>query len=210
VSRLGRAVGCGLVGFSMMAGCAQLGSGGGSTGASSDGASLVRRTQSLLDDLGYDAGPADGVMGARTTNAVRAFQSAKNLEPDGRITPSLLHNLQLSETAKSEPDTQPGPPAVSVTSEPAAGSPKIPQGDDRRLVPGDHVSIRISDPKGGDVQRDLTIAPDGNLALPDGGNIHAAGMRTPDLENAVALAALERYMHTLSVKVHVDPPPATP
>lgn len=251
-----------------LSGCAQFGAGGflASSREQSDNALLVRRTQSLLDDLGYDAGPADGVMGARTSVAIRdyqrdnglkpdgapswtlvgtlqnrahdrlvnyiqarlaalgffhrqpdgrddsatrasirAFQASKGLESDGRITPLLLRTLQVAGTASSAPDSRSGPPSVTVTAEPTAGLSGAAHAEEHRLAPGDHVTIRISDPNGGgEIRHDLSIAPDGSLALPDGGTIHAAGMRTPDLENAVALAFLERYLRNLSVKVDVD------
>jgi len=43
----------------------------------------VRDLQHLLASLGFDPGPKDGVYGAQTTNAVRAFQQAKKLLVDG-------------------------------------------------------------------------------------------------------------------------------
>ena len=43
----------------------------------------VRQTQCLLDYLGYDPGPIDGLDGANTRDAVKAFQRAEGLTVDG-------------------------------------------------------------------------------------------------------------------------------
>ncbi len=50
--------------------------------------------QQQLNALGYDAGSADGVLGPRTQFALSAYQSAKGMESDGRITPRLLQSLR--------------------------------------------------------------------------------------------------------------------
>ena len=43
----------------------------------------VRRLQRALTQLGYDAGPADGVFGRETTRALRRFQRDAHLARDG-------------------------------------------------------------------------------------------------------------------------------
>lgn len=43
----------------------------------------VRQTQCLLDYLGYDPGIIDGLDGANTRDAVKAFQAAEGLTVDG-------------------------------------------------------------------------------------------------------------------------------
>lgn len=43
----------------------------------------IRQTQCLLDYLGYDPGPIDGLDGANTRDAVKAFQRAEGLTVDG-------------------------------------------------------------------------------------------------------------------------------
>lgn len=45
----------------------------------------VAQTQQMLNDLGFDAGPADGVAGRRTIDALNAFQLANGLT----VTPSI-------------------------------------------------------------------------------------------------------------------------
>lgn len=43
----------------------------------------TRQVQNLLDYLGYDPGPIDGLDGANTRDAVKAFQRAEGLTVDG-------------------------------------------------------------------------------------------------------------------------------
>ena len=54
---------------------------------------LVAMAQRALSELGFDPGPADGLMGKRTAAAVRAFQESKSLEADGEISEVLLAAL---------------------------------------------------------------------------------------------------------------------
>ncbi len=58
-----------------------------------DGAELVMTIQGLLAERGYEPGPADGVAGPMTVDAVRAFQSESGLEPTGTIDTTLLAAL---------------------------------------------------------------------------------------------------------------------
>ncbi|WEX89575.1 L,D-transpeptidase family protein [Sinorhizobium garamanticum] len=53
----------------------------------------VRELQMLLNSLGFDAGVPDGWTGPATSDAVRAFQSAEGLPPDGKITPELIDKV---------------------------------------------------------------------------------------------------------------------
>ena len=53
----------------------------------------IEKMQHLLNRLGFDAGSTDGLPGSRTSAAIRAFQKAYALPPDGYPTPSLLQFL---------------------------------------------------------------------------------------------------------------------
>ena len=50
----------------------------------------IRELQRLLNRLGYGAGRADGVIGARTRDAIRAFERARGMEVRGRATDVVL------------------------------------------------------------------------------------------------------------------------
>jgi localization factor PodJL len=57
-------------------------------------ASLVSRAQALLNRLGYDAGTPDGLMGARTREAIKSFERKNGLEETGKVTAPLLSKLE--------------------------------------------------------------------------------------------------------------------
>ncbi len=50
--------------------------------------------QQQLNRLGYDAGSADGLLGPRTSYAIKQYQRDHNLLIDGRATPELANHLQ--------------------------------------------------------------------------------------------------------------------
>jgi N-acetylmuramoyl-L-alanine amidase len=54
---------------------------------------VLMEAQKKLAALGYDPGPIDGYMGARTREAVRAFQRARGLAQDGILGPVTMGAL---------------------------------------------------------------------------------------------------------------------
>lgn len=50
--------------------------------------------QERLTALGYDTGSTDGVIGPNTVNALRAWQSAQGLTPDGFATAAILQTIR--------------------------------------------------------------------------------------------------------------------
>jgi len=48
----------------------------------------VKLIQSLLNRIGYNAGPVDGIFGPQTQAAVIAFQRDNGLVPDGIVGPA--------------------------------------------------------------------------------------------------------------------------
>jgi membrane-bound lytic murein transglycosylase B len=54
----------------------------------------VEEIQSLLARLGFDPGTPDGVLGAKTRAALRAYQRQSDLAPDGYPTPEVLQRLR--------------------------------------------------------------------------------------------------------------------
>lgn len=53
----------------------------------------VQNIQAILNNNGYDAGPTDGVMGGKTTTAIKSFQEANGLEPNGVVNQALVTKL---------------------------------------------------------------------------------------------------------------------
>lgn len=61
---------------------------------------LVREVQSKLTELGFDAGPIDGIYGQKTRKAVVRFQESKGIEADGIAGPISLKAMDI----KVKPD----------------------------------------------------------------------------------------------------------
>jgi localization factor PodJL len=53
----------------------------------------VQAVQTALGRLGFDAGAPDGVVGPRTAEAIRDYQTMEGLTPTGTITPELVDHL---------------------------------------------------------------------------------------------------------------------
>lgn len=62
---------------------------------------LVRNVQQTLSDKGIDAGPVDGIWGARTSSGVRQFQKAQGMQPTGQLNAKTLSALGIAEGSAS-------------------------------------------------------------------------------------------------------------
>ncbi|MEM7172842.1 MAG: peptidoglycan-binding protein [Pseudomonadota bacterium] len=74
----------------------------------------VQEIQSHLAQLGFDPGPADGVMGPKTQGAILTFQKVRGLPADGLPSTALLKELRSvtgsdASTTASDIPTQPAP-----------------------------------------------------------------------------------------------------
>ncbi|WP_162143785.1 SEL1-like repeat protein [Hellea balneolensis] len=58
--------------------------------------SQVKQVQTLLTDLGYDIGGADGSIGPKTRAAIMSFERANSLPETGRVNTALLDRLELA------------------------------------------------------------------------------------------------------------------
>lgn len=56
----------------------------------------IKLVQQALNDMGYDAGEADGIMGQKTKNAVEQFQKDNGLTIDGIIGKQVKATLGIS------------------------------------------------------------------------------------------------------------------
>lgn len=61
--------------------------------------SQIAEMQRLLNRLGYAAGEPDGQVGARTAEAIRAFEASNGVEPRGDATLTLLRQLRIASPA---------------------------------------------------------------------------------------------------------------
>jgi localization factor PodJL len=53
----------------------------------------IRNIQAILNNNGFDAGPPDGSMGAKTVTALKSFQKSVGLEPDGKVSDQVVKQL---------------------------------------------------------------------------------------------------------------------
>ncbi len=65
----------------------------------------VQAIQLKLNELGYDAGTPDGLMGSGTRSAIIAFQQARGLIADGLPNTSLLRQLELGVVEEANAST---------------------------------------------------------------------------------------------------------
>jgi localization factor PodJL len=72
----------------------EAGDGGGEEPEVDGEPAMVARVQTLLADLGFDPGAADGVSGAKTRQAIRDYQRQLGLAVDGRASARLLTHLR--------------------------------------------------------------------------------------------------------------------
>ncbi len=61
----------------------------------------VKSVQEALKNKGHDPGPIDGVMGARTQQALRAFQRAQNIQTSGQLDSSTASALGVTLSSAS-------------------------------------------------------------------------------------------------------------
>ncbi|MEM8811399.1 MAG: L,D-transpeptidase family protein [Pseudomonadota bacterium] len=57
------------------------------------GREMIRDVQTMLNDLGYEAGEVDGWMGQNTGGAIRRFQEENELQPTGAMSADLVKAL---------------------------------------------------------------------------------------------------------------------
>jgi hypothetical protein len=74
----------------------------------------VRRVQTLLTELGYEPGPADGLMGRRTAAAIRGFQRQEGLLVDGRLSSNLVAALEVKAAGTDNSDARSIPQGAST------------------------------------------------------------------------------------------------
>jgi hypothetical protein len=53
----------------------------------------IRSVQRRLNQLGYQAGPEDGIMGPQTHRAVSAYQNRMGMQPNGMLTQDMVDEM---------------------------------------------------------------------------------------------------------------------
>jgi peptidoglycan hydrolase-like protein with peptidoglycan-binding domain len=92
----------------------------------------VRSAQMALKDKGHDPGPIDGVMGPRTSAAIKEFQQKENLNPTGQLDAETKSKLMAasgsaspssSSSSASTPSTGSTGSGASTPTTPSTGAP---------------------------------------------------------------------------------------
>ena len=127
----------------------------------------IRNIQRHLSALGYDPGPADGIMGPRTARAIQAFQRDLGIEPDGIASTTLEAFLvALVEEINQEESTPPQLVEARLIST-GSGFFVSPQG---HVLTNHHViedcgTIRVSLPQGATPVRVVAMNAEDDLAV---------------------------------------------
>jgi len=79
----------------------------------------VKALQNQLNQLGLNVGDADGKLGAKTTEAIKSFQSTHGLNPDGKVGPATLGAIATAVAAKT---AAPAAPAKTDTGKVSAAA----------------------------------------------------------------------------------------
>src|SRR5262245_27044957 len=72
-----------------------------SSGGMHGNASNIKAVQQALKDKGYDPGPVDGVVGSRTKEAIKSFQTASNIRATGTINAETAEKLGVQTDSQS-------------------------------------------------------------------------------------------------------------
>jgi formylglycine-generating enzyme required for sulfatase activity len=115
----------------------------------------IRETQRLLATLGYDPGPADGIMGRGTRTAIERFQRQSGRSADVMVSDELLDSLRKARSRQAAvrpattPTSPPRPvrPAVGVSHRPGAAFRDCAECPQMVVIPAG--SFRMGDVTGG-------------------------------------------------------------
>lgn len=56
---------------------------------------MIKKAQAALNDMGYPVADVDGIVGPKTANAIRDFQTARDLEVTGNLNEETVTELNL-------------------------------------------------------------------------------------------------------------------
>lgn len=118
---------------------------------SSQSSPLVQKIQTVLGQLGYSPGQADGLIGTKTTNAIRLFQKQHKQSVDGKPTKNLLVALEKAvNRIQPDPGTQPDlgtkpvdPVVLSVQPPPVIPPPTLDPPDIARILKRGHLIVAM-------------------------------------------------------------------
>ncbi len=96
----------------------------------------VMEVQQRLNALGYNAGSADGMLGAKSVTAIKAFQRDHGLAATGQVSPELL--IALQKAGGSDPAVGAQGPATTASSQLPATPSVTPTSQSTKICSGNH------------------------------------------------------------------------
>lgn len=143
----------------------------GSTPVLSEDAVLVLAVQQALTLKGYDVGVPDGIVGPKTTAAIRSYQQKSGLEVDGSVSSALLQALnrrseipQKAPATNLDPDVEVADPiAALIEAGPAQEQPAAAKPDPRLRA----VQRALADLGYGQIEDTGTLDPKTTAAIRD-------------------------------------------
>jgi peptidoglycan hydrolase-like protein with peptidoglycan-binding domain len=159
----------------------------------------VRVVQEQLAVRGYDPGSADGHLGPRTRKALAQFRADNGL-PDSPTIPLIWTSQPVKHAPVAEVRAEPviQPPANDALPSPP------PDSDQELLSTGQRILVLLPGQREEIV---LIISDDGTVEVPNLGPVQAAGKLPSDVEKAIAVEFLDRYIATLAGAVRVSSVP---
>jgi len=159
----------------------------------------VRVAQEQLAIRGYHPGSADGHLGPRTRKALAQFRADNGL-PDSPTIPSnwTVQPVKHVLIAEVRSESAIRPPAKDALPFPS------PDSEQEMLSTGQRILVLLPGQREESV---LMVSDDGTVEVPDLGPVQAAGKRPSDVEKAIAVGFLDRYVATLARAVRVSSAP---
>lgn len=99
----------------------------------------IKSAQEKLIKLGYDPGKVDGLMGKKTREAIRQFQTDNSLTVNGKLSEETLAKMQENDN-KAEPLDSASPPSVTVEGQKETSATEQ-QGTETQAPPIEELSI---------------------------------------------------------------------
>ena len=95
-------------------------------GGQAQGSDAVREAQQALQQKGFDVGPIDGIMGPKTSAALREFQQAQGLKTSGRLDQQTLSALDVQADLRSSGASARDGMSANSSRRGASGAPSSP------------------------------------------------------------------------------------
>jgi lipid-binding SYLF domain-containing protein len=95
----------------------------------------VKEVQTALQEKGFNPGPIDGIMGAKTTKALASFQRQQNLYANGKLDDRTERELGIGTSKPTEVPGEREKPAPMPPNPKPDDKPSVPPRDESQVIP---------------------------------------------------------------------------